>query len=108
MRRKRSKRMICAQTRLPEISVAQVARQYDVNANQVFSWLKDPKFAAAPKDEAQSCFLPVEVVKFNEPGAAAVVDHSEMVVELTCDHPLQIAGSCDPDALAALIRKLCA
>ncbi|MEM7746059.1 MAG: transposase [Pseudomonadota bacterium] len=31
------KRMICAQTRLPGISVAQIARRYDVNANQVFN-----------------------------------------------------------------------
>lgn len=100
------KRMICAQTRLPGISVAQVARRYDVNANQVFNWLKDPKFAAKPNDEAPSCFLPVEVVEPTEPEAEAIVDHSEMVVELVCGHRLRIVGSCDPDALAALIRKL--
>ena len=40
------KRMICAQTRVPGISVSQVARRYDVNANQVFSWLKDPRFSS--------------------------------------------------------------
>lgn len=100
------KRMICGQTRLPGISVSQVARRYDVNANQVFNWLKDPKFAAAPNDEAAACFLPVEVVEPIEPEAKAVVDHSEMVVELACGHRLRIAGSYDPDALAALIRKL--
>ncbi|NSY41612.1 transposase, partial [Leisingera sp. ANG59] len=40
------KRMVCAQTRVPGVSVAQVARRYDVNANQVFNWLKEPRFAA--------------------------------------------------------------
>ena len=100
------KRTICGQTRLPGISVAQVARRYDVNANQVFNWLKDPKFAAAPNDEAPSCFLPIEVVEPLEPEAEAVVGHSEMVIELACGHRLRIAGSYDPDALAALIRKL--
>lgn len=43
------KRMICAQTRFPGIPVSQVARRYDVNANQVFNWLKDPVFAAPPE-----------------------------------------------------------
>ncbi len=33
------KRMICAQTRVRGVSVSQVARRYDVNANQVFNWL---------------------------------------------------------------------
>ena len=36
--------MICAQTRVPGVSVSQVARRYSVNANQVFNWLKDPRF----------------------------------------------------------------
>lgn len=100
------KRMICAQTRLPRISVAQVARRYDVNANQVFNWLKDPKFAATPNDEAAACLLPVEVVEPIEPEVEAVADRGEMVVELVCGHRLRISGSYDPDALAALIRKL--
>jgi len=30
------KRMTCAQARMPGVSVAQVARRYDVNANQIF------------------------------------------------------------------------
>lgn len=30
---------------MPGVSVAQVARRYDVNANQTFNWMKDPKFA---------------------------------------------------------------
>ena len=36
--------MICAQTVVPGVSVAQVARRYDLNANKIFNWLKDPKF----------------------------------------------------------------
>ena len=37
---------ICAQARLPDASVAQVARRYAVNANMVFKWLKDPRYVA--------------------------------------------------------------
>ena len=50
------KRMICAQTVVPGVSVAQGARRYDSNANQIFNWLKDPKFALndhTEEDEAK-------------------------------------------------------
>jgi transposase len=57
------KRMICAQTRVPGVSVSQVARRYDVNANQVFNWLKDPRFSSDEDAEGQACFLPVEITE---------------------------------------------
>ncbi len=41
------KHRIVAQTRVPGVSVSQVARRYDVNANLVFKWLRDPRFKAA-------------------------------------------------------------
>lgn len=39
------KREICAQATTLGMSVAQVARRYSVNANLVFKWLKDSRFA---------------------------------------------------------------
>ncbi|MHA3916463.1 transposase [Halovulum sp. GXIMD14793] len=39
------KRSICAQTWVPGVSVAQVARRYSMNANLVHKWLRDPRFA---------------------------------------------------------------
>ncbi|WP_156215291.1 transposase, partial [Pseudorhodobacter antarcticus] len=39
------KRTICAQTLTPGVSVAQVARRYSMNANLIFKWLKDTRFA---------------------------------------------------------------
>ena len=62
------KRMICAQTRVSGVSVSQVARRYDVNANQVFNWLKEPRFAdSEPREPARLAttapvFLPVEII----------------------------------------------
>ncbi|MDZ4065815.1 MAG: hypothetical protein U1E06_03010 [Tabrizicola sp.] len=35
--------MICGQTRVHGVSVSQVARRYDVNANLGFAWLRDPR-----------------------------------------------------------------
>ncbi|MEM1151759.1 MAG: transposase [Pseudomonadota bacterium] len=100
------KRVICAQTRLPRVSVSQVARRYDVNANQVFNWLKDPRFAPDPEEAEPDLFLPVEVVEPVSAEATCDAAHGEMVVELVGGHRLRITGSYDPDTLAAFIRKL--
>ena len=39
------KRSICFQATAAGVSVAQVARRYAVNANLIFKWLRDPRFA---------------------------------------------------------------
>jgi transposase len=54
------KRRIVAQARVPGVSVSQVARRYDVNANMVFKWLRDPRFM--PSADDLPSFLPVEVL----------------------------------------------
>ena len=58
------KRSICAQTTVPGVSVAQVARRYAMNANLIHNWLKDPRFAPEPEIADPDChggFLPVEI-----------------------------------------------
>lgn len=75
------KRSICFQTAAPGVSVAQVARRYAVNANLIFKWLRDPRYApdpasvAPPAEEAR--FLPVEIVA--EPRAETQSHHQMMV-----------------------------
>ncbi|MEM7730758.1 MAG: transposase [Pseudomonadota bacterium] len=120
------KRMICRQARLPGISVSQVARRYDVNANLVFTWLRDARFApeevappiealAARTDEvvdgATTAFLPVELVA--EPDAAPLPDEPPeprpagvMEIALSGGHRLRVEGAYDPDALARFLRAL--
>ncbi|MCP5072506.1 MAG: IS66 family insertion sequence element accessory protein TnpB [Rhodobacteraceae bacterium] len=100
--------MICAQTRFRGVSVSQVARRYDVNANQVFNWLKDPAFAASPQDEDVTQFLPVEVAGPVQPPPVSACECGEMRIKLSSGHRLKITGSYDPEALAVLIRKLSA
>ncbi len=104
--------MICAQTRVPGVSVSQVARRYDVNANLVFAWLRDPRFAL---DEAavakQVAFLPVEVIAEDREarchvGAPVLASEGRIELELAGGHRLRIVGSYDPEALARLIRGL--
>ena len=61
------KRTICAQTLTAGVSVAQVARRYSMNANLIFKWLKDPRFAPVESGRfaagavVESIFLPIEI-----------------------------------------------
>ena len=110
------KRSICFQTTAPGVSVAQVARRYAVNANLIFKWLRDPRFA--PEPLAGGCspegvqFLPVEIVQ--DARAVPAVPHAPVVggglieIELAGGQRMRISGSYDPEALARLIRGLSA
>lgn len=92
---------------MPGVSVSQVARRYDVNANLVFAWLRDPRFADADAADVAR-FLPVEIVaEVKAPVAMpAAVNHIE--IELAGGHRMRISGGYDPEALARLIRGLTA
>src|SRR4051794_20627645 len=64
------KRSICRETRAPGVSVAQVARRHALNANLIFKWLKDRRFAPAEAVEAAApVFLPVEIHGAEVPAA---------------------------------------
>ena len=108
------KRSICFQTVAPGVSVAQVARRYAVNANMVFKWLRDPRYAAeamAPADAPH--FLPVEIVgrvRGDDVVVAAdpVSSRGMIEIELAGGHRIRISGGYDPEALVRLIRGLSA
>ena len=53
------KMQIVAQTRVPGVSVAKVARRYDMNANLIFKWLRDPRFSSV--QVPRIVFLPVTI-----------------------------------------------
>ena len=103
------KRSICLQTTAPDISVALVARRYAMNANLIFAWLRDARFAPEGVQSAADapCFLPVEIVAHvrrddeRPPNSDGVIE-----VELAGGHRLRISGSYDPEALVRLIRGL--
>jgi transposase-like protein len=61
------KRSICRETRAPGVSVAQVARRHALNANLIFKWLKDPRFALVAVVEEKPVFLPGRSVKTTRP-----------------------------------------
>ena len=106
------KHRIVAQTRVPGVSVSQVARRYDVNANLVFKWLRDPRFTPTAVEDPAASFLPVEVVAAPAP---PVIDppviepkaaEAKIEILLSNGHHISVSGAYDPDALCHLLRGL--
>ena len=94
---------------MPGVSVSQVARRYDVNANQVFNWLKDPRFAPATieADLGEPVFLPVEIVPGDRQCDETVSSDGPTVeITLSTGQRLTIRGAFDPDTIARLIKGL--
>ena len=90
--------------------MAQVARRYAVNANLIFKWLRDPRYAPdpalglPPSDEAR--FLPVEIIAETRSAPAAPSAENHIEIDLAGGHRMRISGNYDPEALARLIRGL--
>jgi transposase len=99
------KRRIVAQTRVPGVSVSRVARRYDVNANLVFKWLRDPRFKAVAVEDVATSFLPVEVVA-SPPVIEPKASEAKIEISLPNGHHVSVTGLYDPDALCRLVRGL--
>ena len=107
------KRSICLQTTAPGVSVAQVARRYALNANLIFKWLRDPRFAPDPDATPTEgpLFLPVEVIEHPVREDAPASGDAQgpggtIEIDLAGGHRMRINGRYDPEALARLIRGL--
>nr|WP_229849366.1 transposase [Paracoccus aerius] len=57
------RRAICLRATAPGVSVERVAQRYAMNANLIFKWLRDPRYAPeSPAEPDAACFLPVEAL----------------------------------------------
>ena len=106
------KRSICRQTRAPGVSVAQVARRHALNANLIFKWLKDPRFAsvAVVEEKQKPVFLPVAVRGDDAPAipmaSPAGGPHGRVEIVLATGHRMTVEGPFDGDAVARLLNIL--
>lgn len=98
------KRSICRETLAPGVSVARVARRHGLNANQVFNWLRDPRFVPAAPDGP--VFLPVEVSPAVASVPAACSDElpARVHIEVAGGHRVVAEGGYDPDRLGRLLK----
>ena len=100
------KRSICFQTTAPGVSVAQVARRYAVNANLIFKWLRDPRYApdltlASSVLEAPR-FLPVEIVAETKAPMVVPAADNHIEIELAGGHRSGRGGPLRRDSLAVV------
>ena len=105
-----AKRAICLETRAPGVSVAQVAQRHALNANLIFKWLRDPRFAPGGMLEGAPVFLPVQLRHADDPRGASepAIDgrHGRVEIVLGTGHRVSIEGSFDSAAIAELLKAL--
>ena len=111
------KREICAQATTPGMSVAQVAHRYAVNANLIFQWLKDPRFAPeADVSDQEAVFLPIEIeadvarevgpIDVPMPSPSAPLSASRVDITLSDGRRILIEGLTALPAVVSLVQGL--
>ena len=97
------KRQVVAETHAAGTSVSVVARRHDINANLLFRWRDDPRYAFQ-----EQSFLPVEIGQATENGKPTVEPplHSELGIWIAGDVRLVVKGGYEPEALGRLIRTI--
>jgi len=107
------KRSICFQALAPGVSVAQVALRYSMNANLIFKWLRDERYAPGVEGDPGSSFLPVEVssdltvdlpVVPEGPVISTAPSTVCLRIELAGGHRIVAEGGFDGDALGRLLK----
>ena len=98
------KREIVAASLAPGASVSVVARQYDVNTNQVFGWRK--RFADEPTALPAAQLVPVLVTsdRANTPPQLPETDIIE--IELASGHRVRIGGGVKAASLRLVLDAL--
>ena len=103
------KRSICFQASAPGVSVAQVARRYSMNANLIFNWLRDGRFAPDGSANKDAVFLPVEIsrsvlIEGLADAEAACTPGGRIRIDLAGGHSIVIDGDFDGDGLGRLLK----
>ena len=96
------KRQTVAETYEPGVSVSVVARRHDINANLLFRWRDDPRYAGGVDS-----FLPIEIDAVSNTGDAPTNhQQSELAIWIADDVRMAVKGDYDPSVLGMLIRSL--
>jgi transposase len=101
------KREIVAATFAPGASVSVVARQYDVNANQVFSWRR--RYGEGGKPSSTCGLVPVMITTEPEGGGGPppAPDRPETIeIEVSGTYRVRVGASFDGRALRRVLDVL--
>ena len=106
------KRKIVAASFAPGSSVSVVARQYDVNANQVFSWRKrygeaPPASSDAPSNPSASRLMPVVITAEQDDVAApALTVAAKIEIDVAGKYRVCVGSDFDRQALRRVLDVL--
>ncbi len=106
------KRRIVEATLVPGASIARVAREHGVNANQVFQWRYEyRKGTLGVRQQAQSKLLPVTVTagpnSVTLPGIAPVTARSGSIhIELPGRAVISVEAGVDPELVRTVLGSL--
>jgi transposase len=104
------KREIVAASLAPGASVAMVARQYEVNANQLFQWRKlyrDDLPSGSAAVAAAPMLVPVTVVTESEDSAAPLSRGADMIeIELGGAYRVRVGTAVNSTALRRVLDVL--
>lgn len=114
------KRQVVAGSFDRDVSVAETARRYQMNANALFNWRRDPRFntdlAACSSPEAEPVFLPVEIdaeehslvepATVSTPSVPRSSPPSPIEIALVCGTWLRIESDVEEDALTRVFRAI--
>jgi transposase len=111
-RTREEKRRIVEATFVPGASIARVAREHGVNANQVFQWRHEyRKGSLGVGQQAQTRLVPVTVAA--EPNrvtlsgmAAAVAPSGSIHIELPGRAVISVEAGVDPELVRAVLGSL--
>lgn len=98
------KREIVAATFEAGASVAAVARRYEVNANQVFTWRK--LFGAPGTDTMTPSLVPVVLTGEPPPLASAISSDERIEIELAGGYRVRVGGDVEPSTLRRVLDVL--
>jgi transposase len=102
------KREIVAASFAPGSSVSVVSRQYDVNANQVFSWRRRYRDAAPTPCDPSACrLMPVVITAEQDDVAAAPSTVSERIeIDVAGKYRVWVGSGFDRQALRGVLDVL--
>ena len=105
------KREIVTATLAPGASVSVVARQYDVNANQVFGWRRRYRDAGEPSPMSSSApgLVPVTITPApeDEPAAPSTLAASDTIeIEVSGTYRVRVGSGFDPRSLKRVLDVL--
>ena len=105
-RSKHERRQIVEESLQPGASVAVIARQHQVNANQVFHWRKLYREGRLDPTRASAQLVPVRIADVVDVGQPSAKLYSGVIVVELGKARIRIEGAVDTENLRAVLERV--